>query len=66
MILNKLMKLVNNSDKIFNLVLLVVMAAICFVWVVEENLDVIFDYDRYGYIFSLCVLSACFWLSSVA
>lgn len=60
------MKLVNNSDKIFNLVLLVVMTAICFVWAVEESLEVIFDYDRYGYIISLGVLPICLWLSAVA
>lgn len=66
MILRKLKTLVSNSDKIFNLVLLVVMVAICFVWAIEESLDVIFDYDRYGYIISLVVLLICFWLSSFA
>lgn len=60
------MKLVNHSDKIFNLVLLVVMTAICFVWAVEESLDVIFEYDRYGYIISLGVLPVCLWLSAYA
>jgi diguanylate cyclase (GGDEF)-like protein len=66
LILQTLKKLVDNSDKIFNLVLLVVMAAICFVWALEESLEVIFDYDRYGYIISLAVLPVCFWLSAFA
>ncbi|MEP1448630.1 MAG: diguanylate cyclase [Paraglaciecola sp.] len=66
MVLDKLKKLVDNSDKIFNLVLLVVIAAVCFVWAVEETLEVIFDYDRYGYITSILALAACFGLSTFA
>ncbi|MBU3003897.1 GGDEF domain-containing protein [Paraglaciecola arctica] len=66
MIIGNLKKLVNNSDKIFNLVLLVVIAAVCFVWAVEETLEVIFDYDRFGYITSILVLAACFGLSTFA
>lgn len=42
------------------------MVAVCFVWAVEETLEVIFDYDRYGYITSLIVLAACFGLSTFA
>ena len=63
MILGKLKKLVTNSDRIFELFLLIVMAAVCILWGVEEKLEVIFDYDRYGYIVTLIILPACFCLS---
>ena len=66
MILGKLKKLVNDSDKIFELFLLVVISAVCILWAVEERLEVIFDYDRYGYILTLIVLPACFCLSVFA
>lgn len=66
MISPKLMKLVNNSDKIFELFLLVISAAVCVLWLVEENLEVIFDYDRYGYFVTLIVLPASFCLSFFA
>jgi diguanylate cyclase (GGDEF)-like protein len=63
LILSKLKKLANNSDKIFELFLLVVMAAVCLLWIAEEKLEVIFDYDRYGYIVTLIIVPACFCLS---
>jgi diguanylate cyclase (GGDEF)-like protein len=66
LILDKLKKLVNDSDKIFELFLLVVIAAVCILWAVEEKLEVIFDYDRYGYMVTLIVLPACFCLSIFA
>jgi diguanylate cyclase (GGDEF)-like protein len=59
-------KLVNNSDKIYELFLLVISTAVCVLWLVEENLEVIFDYDRYGYIATLVILPACFLLSFFA
>jgi len=40
------------------------MAAVCILWIVEEKLDVIFDYDRYGYIVTMFVLPTCFCLSA--
>jgi diguanylate cyclase len=66
LILRKLMKLFNNSDKIFNLFLLVLVSAVCFLWIVEEQLEVIFDYDRYGYGVTLAVLVVCYCLSVLA
>ena len=66
LILAKLKKLVNNSDKIFELSLLVVMTVIGIVWAVEESLNVVFSYDRYGYGVSLVVVAACFCLSAIA
>jgi diguanylate cyclase (GGDEF)-like protein len=66
LISGKLTKLIGNSDKIFELFLLIVIAAVCLIWVVEEKLEVIFDYDRYGYIVTLAILPACFYLSFVA
>lgn len=66
LILGNLKKLVSNSDIIFELFLLVVMAAVCIVWTVEEKLAVIFEYDRYDYFITLIVLSACLSLSILA
>jgi diguanylate cyclase (GGDEF)-like protein len=66
MILNRLMAKAHNKDKIFELFLLVITAAVCILWVVEEKLEVIFDYDRYGYVVTLIVLPACFCLSIFA
>jgi diguanylate cyclase (GGDEF)-like protein len=63
LILNKLQKFVDDSDKIFNLVLLVVSLSVAIVWAVEEKLNVIFDYDRYGYFVTLIVVPVCYCLS---
>jgi diguanylate cyclase (GGDEF)-like protein len=39
------------------------MLVVCFVWVLEERLAVIFNYDRIGYIASLVVFMSCYGLS---
>jgi diguanylate cyclase (GGDEF)-like protein len=66
LIVDKLKVIANNRDKMFELFLLVVATAVCILWVVEEKLEVIFDYDRYGYVVTLIVLPACFYLSVFA
>ena len=66
MILGKLNKFINNSDKVFELFLFVVSAAVCLLWTIEEKFEVIFDYDRYGYVVTLIVLPVCFILSAFA
>lgn len=65
-VLSNLKKIISNSDKVFELFLLILMIAIGFIWLVEEQLDVIFDYDRYGYMVTLVVIPICFGLSFFA
>ena len=63
---SKLKKLTNDSDKNFEVFLLIVMFAIGMIWAVEERLGVTLYYDRYGYLVTLVVLITCFCLSAVA
>ncbi|MFT5676069.1 MAG: diguanylate cyclase (GGDEF)-like protein [Paraglaciecola sp.] len=61
----KIKELVNNSDKIFEVLLLLSMLVISLIWILEENLLVILEYDRYGYLFSLIAILLSLYLSIV-
>lgn len=54
------------SDRMFELLLLLVILSIVVLWAIEEHLQVIYPYDRTGYQVSIIVVSLCFCLSVFA
>ena len=52
-----------NSDRVFELFMLILVVSIVVLWRIEEHLQVIYQYDRIGYQVSIVVLLLCFCLS---
>ena len=53
----------NNKDKVFEFFLLVVIFSVCLLWAIEEKLNVIYDYDRTGYMVTSVVILLCLGIS---